>query len=376
MRLLFVLGTRPEAIKLAPVIRAARERASAFEAVVCVTGQHREMVAPFLELFELRPDFDLAVMRPDASLSGLVARLLDGLDAVLADVRPDAVVVQGDAATAMAGALAAFHRRVPVAHVEAGLRSGDLAAPFPEELYRVIAGRVAGRHFAPTPRAARNLYAEGVPEGLVHVTGNTVVDAVRWVRDHRLDGVDPAERRPSIRGRRLVLVTGHRRESFGAALSDLCLAVRDVVESEPDAAVVWPVHLNPNVREPVARLLGPAAATGRLVLEEPVDYPTMIALLRDSYLVVTDSGGIQEEAPEFGRPVLVARETTERPEGVEAGVARLVGTARAGIVSAIRELLHDPAAYARMARHVNPYGDGLAAGRILDALAACGSDPR
>ena len=368
-KLLFVFGTRPEAVKLAPVIRLARERSDAFRVRVCVTAQHRQMLDPFLALFDLRPDVDLDVMRPDQALSGLVARVLDGVDRELAADTPDFVVVQGDTSTTMAASLAAFHRRVRVAHVEAGLRTWDLAAPFPEEMNRQVVTRVADFHFAPTAWARDNLLREGVPADRAIVTGNTVIDALYWVRDHALAGMDPTTRYPALAGRRLVLVTGHRRESFGQGFEDLCAAIRDVVERHPDVVVLYPVHLNPNVREPVLRILGPVQATGRLVLEQPLEYAPFVALLQASYLVLTDSGGVQEEAPGFGKPVLVMRGKTERPEGVDAGVVRLVGTDRARIVAAVDELLDDPDAWARMARAVNPYGDGHAAGRILEILA-------
>jgi UDP-N-acetylglucosamine 2-epimerase (non-hydrolysing) len=369
-RLLFVLGTRPETIKLFPVIRAARERWQDFEVRVCVTGQHREMVDPFLRLFDVRPDHDLAIMRPDQQLSGVVARVLDGLDVVLQREMPDWVLVQGDTSTAMAAALAAFHRRVPVAHVEAGLRTWDLAAPFPEEMNRQVVGRIASLHLAPTDWSRDNLLREGVPPDRVIVTGNTVVDALYLTRERHAREVDVAKRYPQTKDRRLMLVTGHRRENFGQGFEDFCNAIRRIVEGNPDVAVVYPVHLNPNVREPVNRILGPAVAGGRLVLDEPVDYVTFVALLDAAFLVLTDSGGVQEEAPGFGKPVLVTRDKTERPEGVEAGVVRLVGTDPDRIVAAVEELLRDPAAYGRMSRAVNPYGDGHAAPRVLEALAS------
>lgn len=367
-RLLFVLGTRPEAIKLFPVIRLARERAGDFEVRVCVTGQHREMVEPFLRLFEIRPDHDLAVMRRDQALSGLVARVLEGLDPILAATPPDWLIVQGDTSTAMAAALAAFHRRVPVAHVEAGLRTWDLAAPFPEEANRQVIGRIASLHLAPTAWSRDNLLREGVPTDRVVVTGNTVIDALYLARERFARDVDLEARWPALRGRRLLLVTGHRRENFGQGFEDLCRAIREGVEAHPDLVAIYPVHLNPNVREPVNRILGPATATGRLILDEPQDYVHFVALLDRAHVILTDSGGVQEEAPGFGKPVLVMRDKTERPEGVEAGVVRLVGTDRARIAAALGELWDDPAAYAAMSRAVNPYGDGQAAGRILSAL--------
>jgi UDP-N-acetylglucosamine 2-epimerase (non-hydrolysing) len=374
LKLLFVFGTRPETIKLFPLIRAAQQRPGQFTARVCVTGQHRQMLDTFLDLFALRPDHDLDVMLPGQALSTVAARVLERLDPVLERERPDAVLVQGDTTTAMAGALAAFHRRIPVGHVEAGLRTWDLAAPFPEELNRQVVGRVAAWHFAPTPWARDNLLKEGVAQERIHVTGNTGIDTVAYVRQYLLPNVDLRVRLPFLRdGERLVLVTGHRRESFGTGFEQLCLAIRDVVERHADVRVVYPVHLNPNVQAPVRAILGPAEATGRLHLLPPADYLVFAALLDRCHLVITDSGGVQEEAPSYGKPALCTRSVTERPEGVDAGAVKLVGTDRATIAAAVDELLNDPAAYQRMATVRNPYGDGQASGRILDALAATSS---
>jgi UDP-N-acetylglucosamine 2-epimerase len=368
--LLLVLGTRPEAIKLAPVILAARERSAAFTVRVCATGQHREMVAPFLDLFGIAADDDLAVMRPGQGLSGLVARVLEGLDALLVRNRPDWVVVQGDTSTAMAAALAAFHRGVPVAHVEAGLRTWNLQAPFPEELNRQVIGRIAALHLAPTAWAAQNLRREGVAEARIVVTGNTVIDALRAVRAQHLRPGEMEREFACLRHHRLLLVTGHRRESFGRGFEELCQAIATALERWPDLCVIYPVHLNPRVREPVQRILGPAVAGGRLVLAEPADYRTFVGLLDAAWVVLTDSGGVQEEAPGLGKPVLCTRETTERPEGVEAGVVRLVGTTAERILAALEDLHDCPGAYEAMARQVNPYGDGHAAPRILEAMLA------
>lgn len=365
--LLFVLGTRPEAIKLAPVIQAAKASRGA-RVQVCLTGQHREMLQPYLELFGINPDFDLDVMRPGQALSGLVARVLQGLDPLLAAERPDWVIVQGDTSTALAAALAAFHRGIAVAHVEAGLRTWNLQSPFPEELNRQVIGRIAALHFAPTAWAASNLRKEGVADAAIVVTGNTVIDALLSVRHRARDAGRLAERFAAIAGRRLLLVTGHRRESFGQGFEDLCHAIAKAVADWPDLCVVYPVHLNPRVREPVQRILGPASSDGRLILCEPVDYLTFIALLDAAWAVLTDSGGVQEEAPALGKPVLCMRDTTERPEGVEAGVVKLVGTSQRTILAGIAALHDDPSVYAQMSRQINAYGDGGAAPRILKAL--------
>jgi UDP-N-acetylglucosamine 2-epimerase len=341
---------------------------SDFDIKVCTTGQHREMLEPFLRLFDLRPDHDLAILRPDQTLSGIVAGVLEGLDPLLVAERPDWLLVQGDTSTAMAAVLAAFHRNIPIAHVEAGLRTWDLNAPFPEEMNRQVMGRVSTLHLAPTVWSRDNLLREGVPEDRVVVTGNTGIDSLRLARESSTLSKDVSVRYPSIAGRKLMLVTGHRRENFGQGLADVCTAIRRLVEENQDLAVVFPVHLNPNVSEPVRRILSPAVATGRLILDEPVDYPTFVSLLCAAHLILTDSGGVQEEAPSVGKPCLITREKTERPEGLEAGVARLVGTNTERIVSAVEDLLNNPEANAAMSRVVNPYGDGHSAERVLAAI--------
>jgi UDP-N-acetylglucosamine 2-epimerase (non-hydrolysing) len=364
-----VVGTRPEAIKLCPVISALRRRGSA-AVQVCVTGQHRTMLDQVLAAFEVVPDIDLHVMTPNQRLAELSARLLVGVDRHLAESQPGLVIVQGDTTTALCAAMAAFYARTPVAHVEAGLRTGDPASPFPEEMNRVLVSRLAALHFAPTRRAAEQLVREGVPEERIQLTGNTVVDAllaaVARVRaaPPAIDGV-PEEALASAK--RLVLVTGHRRESFGAGFESICRAIGRIAARFPDVLVVYPVHLNPNVREPVFRLLG-GRPNVRLI--EPLGYLPFVRLMDAATVILTDSGGIQEEAPSLAKPVLVMRETTERPEAVEAGVARLVGTAEDAIHGAVAELLTDPAAYARMAGGGNPFGDGHAATRIADATLA------
>lgn len=365
--ILTILGTRPEAVKLAPVLKELGRRKRAFRSLVCVTGQHRELLDPMLDFFGIRADFDLHVMKKDQRLAGLTARLLTTLDPVLTDVKPDWVVVQGDTTSVMAAALAAYYRGIPVAHVEAGLRTGNKYSPFPEEINRRMAGVLADAHFAPTLLAVRNLRKEGVPADRICLSGNTVVDAlnraVRIVQKNppRWPGDVPILRK----SRRLILVTGHRRENFGRGMEQMCLSLRDVAEALPDAELVYPVHLNPNVRGPVERLLG---GHPRIHLAKPVDYPVMVALLKRAWLVLTDSGGIQEEAPTFGVPCLVMRDTTERPEGIRQGVAKLVGTDRRKIAETVKRLDRDARAYARMASGGNPYGDGHAAQRIADWL--------
>jgi UDP-N-acetylglucosamine 2-epimerase (non-hydrolysing) len=357
LKILAVYGTRPEAIKMAPVIAALR-RSGAFAVTVCATGQHREMLDQAQDLLGLRPDLDLGLMRRDQALNGLAAAALAAMDEVLAARAPDWLLVQGDTTTAMAAALAAFHRGVRVGHVEAGLRTGDLARPFPEEANRRIVDALAAALFAPTERAGRALLAEGCDAGRVHVVGNTVIDALRLL-PQCTDASAPPER-PEV------LITVHRRESFGAPLREIFAALRRLAESFPGVDWIYPVHPNPNVRGPAGERLGGLA---NLQLHDPFDYRELVRRLARCRFALTDSGGIQEEAPTFGKPVLVLRETTERPEGIEAGVARLVGADRERIFAAAAELLTSPAAYAAMARAVNPYGDGHAAERIAAILA-------
>lgn len=372
-KVLVVLGTRPEAIKLAPVVLELQRRRREFRGVLCVTSQHRQMLEPMLKFFGLSPAHDLDVMRPNQKLGDLTGRILAGLDRVLEAERPDWVVVQGDTTTAMAAGLAAFYRKIRVAHVEAGLRTNDKYSPFPEEINRRLVGVLADLHFAPTELAVRNLRKEGVPAGRILRTGNTVTDALLWAAGQirKTPPAVPAGIPPPANGRKLVLVTGHRRENFGGGLEQICRALKAAAAACPELDFVYPVHLNPNVKAPVSRLLGHCP---RIFLVPPVDYPVMVALLKRAWLVVTDSGGIQEEAPTFGVPVLVTRGTTERPEGIRAGNARLVGTDGAAILRWIRKLAADPAAYAQMARARNPYGDGRAANRIADHLAAAGRE--
>jgi UDP-N-acetylglucosamine 2-epimerase (non-hydrolysing) len=365
---LTIIGTRPEAIKLAPVVRELERRPERFVSKVCVTAQHREMLDQALAPFGLLIDHDLDIMEPGQSLAEVTARAALGLDGVLAAERPDIVLVQGDTTTAFCGALAAYYHRVLVGHVEAGLRTGDKYAPYPEEVNRRLVGQLADLHFAPTEHARRALLAEGVAAEAIHVTGNTVIDALLWMREavQRTPPELPDGLEDCLAGRQAVLVTGHRRESFGEGFENICRAIRDVADAVPEAVFVYPVHLNPNVREPVGRILN---GHERIHLIEPLAYAPFVWLMDHATVVLTDSGGVQEEAPSLGKPVLVMRETTERPEGVAAGNARLVGANRERIVEALVLLLRSREEREAMSRSVNPYGDGSAAGRIVAVLA-------
>ncbi len=366
MKLLAVFGTRPEAIKMAPLVRAL-ESCSAFELRVCVTAQHRQMLDQVLRLFDITPHYDLDLMRPGQTLSQLTSSILQGMDDVLAKCAPDWVLVHGDTTTSMATSLAAFYRQAGVAHVEAGLRTHNLLSPWPEEGNRQITGRLAGLHFAPTEAARQNLLREGVNAETIHVTGNTVIDALLSV-SQRLDhdaamSEQMAARFPFLDpARRLVLVTGHRRENFGAGFEAICQALK-AIAAHRRVQVVYPVHLNPQVQEPVRRILG---GVGNVHLIEPLDYLPFVYLMKRSHIILTDSGGIQEEAPSLGKPVLVMRDTTERPEAVAAGTVRLVGTDTSLIVADTLQLLNDPVAYQRMSFAHNPYGDGTACQQIRD----------
>lgn len=363
MKALVALGTRPEAIKLAPVIHALRARADVTVRIVA-TSQHRELLNQALDVFGIVPDEDLALMQPGQTLQALTSRVLQAMAESLAAARPDVLIVQGDTTTVMASSLAAFYRQVPVAHVEAGLRSHDLYNPFPEEANRRLTGVLASTHFAPTARARDNLLREGVAAEHVLVTGNTVVDALHLIAGSERFARTPL---PAALGRRprLVLVTLHRRESFGSTMRGMCEALRDICARYPDVEVALPLHKNPAVSAPIRAAL---SDLDQVVLLEPLDYVTFLRTLKASHLVLTDSGGVQEEAPVFGRPVLVLRDTTERPEAIEAGVAQLAGTGRQEIVRAASALLDDEAAYARMARATSPFGDGHAANRIVESL--------
>lgn len=364
-----IFGTRPEAIKLCPLVLELKKHPE-FEAHVCVTGQHREMLDQVLEVFEVTPDVDLKLMQPDQTLASITARAITAIDGYLADYKPDMVIVQGDTTTSFCGALAAFYRRIPVGHVEAGLRTWNKYSPFPEEINRVMTSRIADLHFAPTQWSKENLLKEGVPEDRIFVTGNTVIDAlhiaVEKVRENPPDV--PGVPRELLNGdtRPMVLITGHRRENFGDGFRNICQAISDLAERFPDTAFVYPVHLNPNVRKPVFDLLSGRA---NIHLIEPLSYLPFVALMNRSTIVLTDSGGVQEEAPGLGKPVLVTRDTTERPEAVEAGTVKLMGTDREMIFDNVATLLSDKQAYEAMSRAINPYGDGKACPRIVNALA-------
>jgi UDP-N-acetylglucosamine 2-epimerase (non-hydrolysing) len=363
---LLIFGTRPEAIKMAPIVRECCRRHEAVEPTVCLTGQHREMLAQVTDYFGIRAHVDLQLMRPDQTLAELTARCVEGLDEALRRYQPDCVVAQGDTTTVMAAALAAFYRRVPLVHVEAGLRTRDLRAPWPEELNRRIVSIATALHCAPTPRAAETLLAEGAPPQAVHVTGNPVVDALQQTLPRELADAGRWERKYAMLDqRRMILITGHRRESFGPGFECICRAIAALADRFAECELLYPVHLNPNVQEPVRRLLGDRE---NVHLLPPVPYPEFVWLMHRSTLILTDSGGVQEEAPSLQKPVLVMRDTTERPEAVEAGAAKLVGTSVERIVSAATELLTDPAAYAACQISNNPYGDGHAAERIVDLM--------
>ena len=368
-RILTVFGTRPEAIKLFPLVHAL-EADARVDSRVCVSAQHRGMLDQVLEIAGIAPDHDLDLMRPDQSLDALTAALLTGLGQVMDAEQPDWVVVQGDTATAMTGALAAYYRKIPVCHVEAGLRSGNIHHPWPEEVNRKVIGTIAALHCAPTETAAEALRRENVDPATIHVTGNTVIDALHWItariaREPALaSGLTKLEQR--FAGKRIVGVTSHRRESFGEGMQAIASAIRRLA-ARPDVAVIFPVHLNPNVRRVMNAEL---AGLDNVALIEPLDYPHFARLLGLATLMLTDSGGVQEEAPALGKPVLVMRETTERPEGVAAGTAKLVGTDADRIVAEAQRLLDDAAAYAAMARAHNPFGDGRSAARIVELLAS------
>ena len=363
-RVMFCFGTRPEAIKLAPVIQELARHPREFEVLVLVTAQHRRMLDQVLSVFHIQPDYDLNLMRPGQSLADVTGGVLRGVERVLRRVRPDLVIVQGDTTSALASAMAAFYQRIPVGHVEAGLRTNDKYSPYPEEMNRRLVSSLADLHFAPTRRAKENLLRAGVPSASVHVTGNTVVDALKAIRRSNakwyvseLDRASPEQR--------VILVTAHRRESFGPGFQRICRALRMLVERNADVEVVYPVHLNPNVRKPVRAVL---SGVQRIHLIEPLEYLPFVRLMERAYLILTDSGGVQEEAPALGKPVLVMRDVTERPEGVEAGTAKLVGTDAGKIVSETERLLRSNVAYRKMARARNPYGDGHASFRIVAEL--------
>ena len=380
-RILLVFGTRPEAIKMAPLVREFQKHPEAFETIVCVTGQHREMLDQVLRIFGIQPDYDLNIMRQGQDLYDVTARVLLGMRDVLREARPDVVLVHGDTTTSAAAALAAFYRRIPVGHVEAGLRTHDIYSPWPEEMNRQLTGRIATYHFAPTPLSKRNLTEEGVSPDRIVVTGNTVIDALRQVVSRiKADASLDAELERTLRaggydvgrlrdGRRLVLITGHRRENFGEGFIHMCTAIKDLTRRYPEVDFVYPMHLNPNVRRPIHEVFGDdLSGLGNMFFIEPLEYLSFVYLMEKSAIVLTDSGGIQEEAPGLGKPVLVMRDTTERPEALDAGTVRLVGTDYDKITREASTLLDDASAYERMSQAVNPYGDGLACGRIVQTF--------
>lgn len=372
LKIMVVFGTRPEAIKMAPLVKGLQAQSPAIETVVCVTAQHREMLDQVLQLFEIVPEHDLNIMKPGQDLFDITGNILNGLKPVLAKEKPDWVLVHGDTTTTLATSLAAYYAQVPVGHVEAGLRTGNKLAPFPEEMNRRLTGAIADLHFAPTPVAQANLLREGVGNEAIHVTGNTVIDALLAVV-HKLRHDEAAQQALRERfafldaAKRLILVTGHRRENFGEGFQNICQALADIAAEHDDVEVLYPVHLNPNVRKPVQEILA-ARKLSNVHLIDPVDYLPFVYLMDRSHLIITDSGGVQEEAPSLGKPVLVMRDTTERPEAVDAGTVRLVGTERTRIVEETRRLLNDSEAYAAMTRAHNPYGDGKAVERIIKIM--------
>lgn len=378
---MIVFGTRPEAIKMAPLVKEFQDRRQEFETLVCVTGQHRQMLDQVLSIFDITPDFDLNIMKQGQDLYDITARVLTGMRDVLDQARPDVVLVHGDTTTSTAAALAAFYRQIPVGHVEAGLRTHNIYSPWPEEMNRQLTGRIATYNFAPTQLSRQNLLNEGVGEEKITVTGNTVIDALYWV-------VDKIKTTPRIEedlkrqllaagydterladGRKLVLITGHRRENFGDGFISMCKAIKTLTEKFPDVDFIYPMHLNPNVRKPIREVFGEnLEGLGNMFFIEPLEYLSFVYLMEKSAIVLTDSGGIQEEAPGLGKPVLVMRDTTERPEALEAGTVKLVGTDYDRIVNEASRLLTDTDYYNQMARAVNPYGDGLACRRIAEYL--------
>ena len=377
-KILLVFGTRPEAIKMAPLVKKLQEMPEQFRTVVCVTGQHREMLDQVLRLFDITPDYDLNIMKPNQDLDDITSRILLGMRDVLKEVQPDIVLVHGDTTTSMAAALAAFYQQIPVGHVEAGLRTGNIYSPWPEEMNRLMTGRISTVHFSPTSLAKQNLMQEHVDEAKIVVTGNTVIDALQMVverlkNDEQL--ADEVKDKVLNMGydvnrlgedRRLVLITGHRRENFGEGFLNICHAIKNLSENYPNVDFVYPMHLNPNVRKPVLEILGEGAENVFLI--EPLDYLPFVYMMQHSTLILTDSGGVQEEAPGLGKPVLVMRDTTERPEAVEAGTVLLVGTNCEKIEQGVSMLLDDSDCYRRMSEAVNPYGDGLACERIVKKL--------
>lgn len=363
-RVLIVFGTRPEAIKMAPVVKELRRRHDQFEVLVCVTGQHREMLDQVMDIFEIRSDYDLNIMQPGQDLYDISSRILLGMKDVLTEVKPDLVLVHGDTSTSTFAALAAFYQQIPIGHIEAGLRTNNIYSPWPEEINRQLNGRLCTWHFAPTVRARQSLIKENIPNEHITVTGNTVIDALHWVAT---SGKASAPYFGRDESKRMVLITGHRRENFGDGMKQICQAINTLARRFPEVDFVYPIHLNPNIRKPVHEIVD--SCLKNIYLLEPLNYLEFVGMMQQSTLLLTDSGGIQEEAPAFGKPVLVMRDTTERPEAIEAGTARLVGTDHDTIVDVVADLLSNHEHYHAMSTAVNPFGDGHAAERIADFIA-------
>lgn len=378
-KIMLVFGTRPEAIKMAPLVKEFQKYPGQFETIVCVTGQHRQMLDQVLEIFDIKPDYDLNIMKQGQDLYDVTARVLTGMRDVLKETQPDVVLVHGDTTTSTAAALAAFYQQIPVGHVEAGLRTHNIYSPWPEEMNRQITGRIAEYNFAPTPLSRANLLVESISENKIIVTGNTVIDALYWVVDKIKNAValDKELADELVKagydtsrlddGKKLVLITGHRRENFGEGFISMCKAIKTLTEKYPEVDFVYPMHLNPNVRKPIHEVFGEnLEGLGNMFFIEPLEYLSFVYLMEKSNIVLTDSGGIQEEAPGLGKPVLVMRDTTERPEALEAGTVKLVGTDYDMIVNEVSSLLEDTAHYDKMSKAVNPYGDGKACMRIVN----------
>ena len=380
-KVMLVFGTRPEAIKMAPLVKEFQKQPKRVETVVCVTGQHREMLDQVLKIFDIKPDYDLNIMKQGQDLYDVTARVLTGMRDVLKEVKPDVVLVHGDTTTSTAAALAAFYQQIPVGHVEAGLRTHNIYSPWPEEMNRLLTGRLATYHFSPTPLSRNNLIKESINDRNIIVTGNTVIDALYWVVDKIKNNKELDNELESVlskagydvnrldNGKKLVLITGHRRETFGDGFINMCTAIKDLTIKHPNVDFVYPMHLNPNVRKPIHEVFGEdLSGLKNMFFIEPLEYLSFVYLMEKSSIVLTDSGGIQEEAPGLGKPVLVMRDTTERPEALNAGTVKLVGTDYNKIVNEVSSLIDDKAAYEKMSKAVNPYGDGLACGRIVNAL--------
>lgn len=380
-KVMLVFGTRPEAIKMAPLVKEFQKQKERIETVVCVTGQHWEMLDQVLEIFDIKPDYDLNIMKQGQDLYDVTARVLTGMREVLKEVKPDVVLVHGDTTTSTAAALATFYQQIPVGHVEAGLRTHNIYSPWPEEMNRLLTGRLATYHFSPTPLSRNNLIKESIDDRNIIVTGNTVIDALYWVVDKIKNNKELNNELENVlskagydvnrlnNGKKLVLITGHCRENFGDGFINMCTAIKDLMVKYPDVDFVYPMHLNPNVRKPIHEVFGEnLSGLKNMFFIEPLEYLSFVYLMEKSSIVLTDSGGIQEEAPGLGKPVLVMRNTTERPEALNAGTVKLVGTDYNKIVNEVSSLIDDKAAYEKMSKAVNPYGDGLACGRIVNAL--------